>query len=234
MNVLHVVYAVLFGIGAYLLGSIPFALVIGKGFFGIDVRDHGSGNVGTTNVFRVLGKKAGILVFIGDMAKGFVPAFLAAHLHLFAPWLVIILAMLPIIGHMYSIFLRGGGGKGVATGAAVVLALMWQVYVILLVVWIVVLLASRVVCLASICSTVCFAPFTFVFAEPWAYRVAAIIVTLGVLWAHRSNMRRLFLRCEERVTFPWNRRAAGGRNDERKDERKDEREGRGDVTGRTA
>ena len=230
MSGLHVIYAVLFGIGAYLLGSIPFALVIGKGFFGTDVRDHGSGNVGTTNVFRVLGKKAGILVFIGDMAKGFVPAFLAAHLHLFAPWLVIILAMLPIIGHMYSIFLRGGGGKGVATGAAVVLALMWQVYVILLVVWIVVLLTSRMVSLASICSTVCFAPFTFVFAEPWAYRVAAIIVTLGVLWAHRSNMRRLFLRCEERVTFPWNRRAAGGR----KDGREDELEGRGDITGRTA
>jgi glycerol-3-phosphate acyltransferase PlsY len=203
MSAADIILAIVFGLGAYLVGSIPFAIVVGKWLFGVDVRDHGSGNVGTTNVFRVLGKRAGILVLAGDMLKGFVPAIVAAHLY--APWLAIILAVLPVAGHMYSIFLRGGGGKGVATGAAVVLALMWQVFVILLAIWIVVLLASRIVSLASICATIGFAVFSFVFDEPLPYRVAAVLVAIVVLWAHRSNMRRIALRCENRVTFPWNR-----------------------------
>jgi glycerol-3-phosphate acyltransferase PlsY len=212
MNAEHVVFAILLGLGGYLLGSIPFALVVGKGLFGIDVRDHGSGNVGTTNVFRVLGKKAGVLVLAGDMAKGLLPALLAAHFY--PAWLAVLLAVLPVIGHMHSVFLRGGGGKGVATGAAVVLALMWPIFVVLLAVWVIVLLTSRLVSLASICATVGFAVLSFVFTEPLAYRVAAVLVALIVLWAHRSNMRRLFLRCDNRVTFPWNRRdvvGSGGR-----------------------
>ena len=94
----------------------------GKLFYGVDVRKHGSGNVGTTNVFRVLGKRAGVAVLICDMLKGFVPAFIAAQL--FHPWFVIFIAAAPVVGHMYSIFLKGSGGKGVATGAAVVLALV--------------------------------------------------------------------------------------------------------------
>lgn len=208
MNAVHIVLAVLFGLGAYLAGSVPFAIVVGKWLFGVDVRDHGSGNVGTTNVFRVLGKRAGILVLAGDTLKAFVPAILAVHLY--HPWPAVLLAVMPVIGHMYSVFLRGGGGKGVAAGAAVVLALMWQVFLILLAIWIVVLLASRIVSLASICATVGFAVFTFVFDEPLPYRVAAVLVAVIVLWAHRSNMRRIALRCENRVTFPWDRRAALG------------------------
>lgn len=208
MSTLQIISAVFFGIGAYLIGSIIFAIVIGKWAFGVDVRDHGSGNVGTTNVFRALGKKAGIMVLVCDMAKGFVPALLAARFY--PSWLAIILAVLPVVGHMYSIFLRGGGGKGVAAGAGVILALMWQIFVVLVVVFVVVLLVSRMVSLASIFATIGFAVFTFVFTEPLAYRIAAVLVAAVVLWAHRSNIRRIVLRCENRVTFPWNRPAVGG------------------------
>ena len=202
MSALDIVLAVALGLGGYLLGSIPFALVVGKWGYGVDVRDHGSGNVGTTNVFRVLGRTAGVLVLVGDMGKGFVPAFIAAQLY--DPWLAVILAVMPVLGHMYSVFLRGDGGKGVATASAVVLALMPKIFLILAVVWIVVLVGTRLVSLASLCATVGFAALTFVFHEPLAYRIAAVLVAAIVIWAHRGNIRRIALRCENRVTFPWN------------------------------
>ncbi len=107
---------------AYLAGAIPFGVVVGKLFYGVDVREHGSGNVGTTNVFRVLGKKAGAVVMVCDILKGYIPAAIAAAL--FSPWATIFIAAAPVVGHMYSIFLKGKGGKGIATGAGVVLALV--------------------------------------------------------------------------------------------------------------
>ena len=125
MNLLlHVLAFVVLFVAAWLIGSIPFGLVVGKLFYGVDVRKHGSGNVGTTNVFRVLGKRAGVAVLICDMLKGFVPAFIASADLLPHPWAVIFIAAAPVVGHMYSIFLKGSGGKGVATGAGVVLALV--------------------------------------------------------------------------------------------------------------
>ncbi len=100
---------------AYLAGSIPFGVVVGKVFYGVDVREHGSGNVGTTNVFRVLGKKAGAVVMVCDILKGYIPAAIAAAL--FTPWAAIFIAAAPVVGHIYSIFLKGRGGKGIATGS---------------------------------------------------------------------------------------------------------------------
>ncbi len=111
---LHIVAGVALVMVAYVMGSVPFAIVIGKWFWHVDVRDHGSGNVGTTNVFRVLGRRAGTLVLVGDMAKGFIPVYIAAHY--FPAWFALIVALAALLGHMYSVFLRGGGGKGVATG----------------------------------------------------------------------------------------------------------------------
>ena len=122
---------------AYLVGSIPFGVVVGKLFYHVDVREHGSGNVGTTNVFRVLGKKAGVAVLVCDMLKGYIPAFIAAYfLRETDPWLVIFIAAAPVVGHMYSVFLKGRGGKGVATGAGVVIALVPLAVGIIAVVWV--------------------------------------------------------------------------------------------------
>ena len=192
-------------VAGYLLGSIPFAIVVGKGIWHVDVRDHGSGNVGTTNVFRVLGRRAGTLVLIGDMSKGFVPVFVAGHFY--PAWFALIVALATLLGHMYSVFLRGGGGKGVATGAGIVLALMPGVFVLALGVFLIVLLVSRMVSLASLCAALTFAVSTIVLDEPVWYQVLSILATLVVFWAHRGNIRRIALRCENRVTFPWNRRA---------------------------
>ena len=188
---------------AYLAGSIPFGLVVGKVFYHVDVREHGSGNVGTTNVFRVLGKKAGVVVLVCDMLKGFVPAFIAASF--FNPWLAIFIAAAPVVGHMYSVFLKGRGGKGVATGAGVVLALVPLAFGIILVVWVLLILTTRYVSLASLVATLLVPVFVFAFGDPLPYEIAAVLVTVVIFWAHRGNIRRLIAGNENRVRLPWSR-----------------------------
>jgi glycerol-3-phosphate acyltransferase PlsY len=197
-------FVVLLSLG-YLVGSIPFGLVVGKLFYGVDVRQHGSGNVGTTNVFRVLGKKAGVVVLVCDMLKGYVPAAIAAAL--FDPWFAVFVAAAPVVGHVYSIFLKGRGGKGIATGAAVVLALVPLVFVIILVVWILLLLTTRYVSVASLAASFLVPVLTIAFDEPLPYKIAGVLVAIIVGWAHRGNIQRLLAGEENRAKLPW----TGGR-----------------------
>jgi acyl phosphate:glycerol-3-phosphate acyltransferase len=198
-------------LSAYLLGSIPFGLIVGMAFYHVDVREHGSGNVGTTNVFRVLGKKAGTIVLVCDMLKGYVPAFIAAAF--FNPWYAIFIAAAPVVGHMYSVFLKGRGGKGVATGAGVVLALVPLAFGIILVVWILLILTTRYVSLASLVATFLVPVFVIAFDDPLPYEIAAVLVTVVIFWAHRGNIQRLIRGNENRVKLPWshdNSALAGG------------------------
>lgn len=199
---------------AYLAGSIPFGLVVGKLFYNLDVREHGSGNVGTTNVVRVLGKKAGAMVLVCDMLKGYVPAAIAAQF--LNPWLAIFIAAAPVVGHMYSVFLKGSGGKGVATGAAVVLALVPLAFGIILVVWVLLVLATRYVSLASLVATFLVPVLVIAFGDPLPYQIAAVLVTVVISWAHRGNIRRLIEGTENRVKLPWSHDhsalAGGGRS----------------------
>ena len=198
---------------AWLFGSIPFGLVIGKVFYHVDVRRYGSGNVGTTNVFRVLGKKAGTAVLICDMLKGYIPAVIAAHF--FNPWFAIFVAAAPVVGHMYSIFLKGRGGKGIATGAAVVAALVPLVFLIIIAVWIVLMLTTRYVSVASLAATFLVPVLVIWFGDPVPYQIAAVLVTIVIFYAHRGNIRRLIHGEEHRVRLPWSHDdstvAGGGR-----------------------
>jgi glycerol-3-phosphate acyltransferase PlsY len=186
---------------AYLMGSIPFGVVVGKLFYGVDVREHGSGNVGTTNVFRVLGKKAGAVVMVCDILKGYLPAATAAAL--FTPWAAIFIAAAPVLGHMYSIFLKGKGGKGIATGAGVVLALVPLAFAIIFTTWLVLIVVTRYVSVASLTAAVLVPVLTFLFDEPLPYKIAGVLVAILVWWAHRGNIRRLLAREEHRVKLPW-------------------------------
>jgi len=181
------------------------------------VRDHGSGNVGTTNVFRVLGKKAGVVVLVCDMLKGFIPAFIAAHfLRETNPWLVIFIAAAPVVGHMYSVFLKGSGGKGVATGAGVVLALVPLAFGVIAVVWVLLILITRYVSLASLVATLLVPVFVYALGDPLPYEIAAVLVTVIIFWAHRGNIRRLLNGTENRVKLQWKHDhsalAGGGRS----------------------
>ena len=148
-----ILIAVAFVLGSYLLGSIPFGFIIGK-CHGIDVRQLGSKNIGATNVTRCVGKFSGKLCFLLDFIKGALPV-LAAQWYLTSPpeykvyWVIAVL-FAAVLGHMFPVFLKFRGGKGVSTAAGAVLALVPYALLIALLVWVVVFLVSRYVSLASI------------------------------------------------------------------------------------
>lgn len=201
---------------AYLLGSVPFALVIGKGIYGVDVREQGSGNIGATNVFRVLGKKAGVLVFACDVFKGFIPVYLSLHLPEIITTnfstvenfrLVAVLAAgAAIAGHTFPVFLKFKGGKGVATGAGAILALMPLLFLITFAIFWVVLIASRTVSISSLTAVMALCLEVVITDQPTPYIVFTFISAAVIFYAHRSNIRRLSKGKENKVTFPWNRK----------------------------
>lgn len=196
--------AVLLGIGGYLLGAIPFGLIVGLRMKGVDIRQSGSGNIGTTNAYRCLGAKAGTIVLVCDIAKGAIPAVVAGLY--FQPWLAVILSVLPVFGHMRSVFLRGAGGKGVATGAGVVLGLMWPVFLIVLGAFLLVLLTVRMVSAASLTAAVVFPIATWLTGQPLAYFIVSLVLSPLVIIAHHANIRRILQGKEPRFRLPWTRR----------------------------
>lgn len=193
---------------AYLVGAIPFGYLVGRLFYGVDVRTQGSGNVGTTNVFRVLGKKAGIAVFFLDVLKGFVPALVGSLV--FGPWGAVFIASAPMVGHVYSIFLRGRGGKGVATGAGAVLALEPTTFAIIFATWLVLVFTVRIVSPASLIAAAMLPVLLIVRDSPLPYQIAAVLAAALVFYAHRGNIVRLLHGEERRFSPPWHSRSSGG------------------------
>lgn len=186
---------------AYLLGSLQPGLWIGQYFFKKDIREHGSGNTGTTNTYRVLGKYAGTAVLILDIAKGtiatLIPIWLGLQIH---PMLVGIFA---ILGHVFSIFLKFKGGKAVATSAGVVLAVQPLLILALLFVWVGILYLSSMVSLSSIIAIV-IAAIISLFLGDWILAVVVWFALLIVLVRHRSNIVRIKNGEENKVPFGLN------------------------------
>jgi acyl phosphate:glycerol-3-phosphate acyltransferase len=180
---------------AYLAGSIPFAYIAGKLFKGIDLREHGSGNLGATNVFRVMGWKIASVVMLFDMAKGALPVLLLPPR--FAPdrpvlW-AIAFGVAAIVGHVKSVFLLWkGGGKGVATAGGVFLALAPVPSLISLSVWGIVLYLSGYVSLASLASAVTLTVAVAIkYGATSPIAIACAVITVFVFWTHRANIGRL-------------------------------------------
>ncbi|MGB2601172.1 MAG: glycerol-3-phosphate 1-O-acyltransferase PlsY [Candidatus Omnitrophota bacterium] len=191
-------------ITAYLVGSIPMAYIFGKVFKGIDIREHGSGNVGATNIARVMGKKVGIVVFILDLAKGLVavtviPTFfhnIFASSGTPSELMLVLSGGASIIGHMWTIFLKFKGGKGVSTTAGVMAGLHPTILVGGLIVWIAVFAVWKYVSLASISAAVALPILAVITGKDLGFVVfSGIICILGV-YGHRTNIKRL-LRGEE-------------------------------------
>jgi len=189
---------------AYLIGSIPTGLLVGR-LRGVDIRKVGSGNVGATNVARMVGKLPGLLVLIVDIAKGYLPAtFLASKAAaLGAAWpaenLRLLMGVAAVAGHIWNPFLQFKGGKGVATGLGVLLGLDARVGLGSLAVWLAVAFATRYVSIASISAAVasCFLMAFLGHSALWVW--GAIAVALAILWRHRSNMLRLLQREEPKI-----------------------------------
>ena len=180
---------------SYLAGSIPSAYLAGKAR-GVDLRKHGSGNLGATNVVRVLGPKIGAVVFIADLMKGFLPVyFLPVYTETLQPGLwALVYGAAAILGHVKPVFLLGkGGGKGVATASGVFLALAFVPMLIAEVVWVSVFYLTRYVSLASLLGAAVL-PIAILVWERNPQSpvfIASVIIAVFVFWTHRANIGRL-------------------------------------------
>lgn len=178
-------------IGSYLLGTIPFGLVIVRAWRGVDIREYGSGNIGATNVLRVAGLAPAAVVFAADMAKGLVPVVITKGLLPGAPWMAVASGMLAILGHSLSVFLRFRGGKGAATGLGVIIGLDARVAGIAFAIWLLVVGVSKYVSLASIIATASVPTLMWILHLPVEYQTFSLLAACLVVVRHRSNIARL-------------------------------------------
>jgi acyl phosphate:glycerol-3-phosphate acyltransferase len=210
---------------AYLIGSIPTAIWLSKAYFGIDIREYGSGNSGATNTFRVLGPKWGSFVMAIDILKGVAATSLYVFLpyYLTSEWdrtnLMVGLGLAAVLGHIFPIWADFRGGKGVATLFGMILAIQPLVAACCIGIFIVVLYLTRFVSLSSILASVAFAVFIlFIFNEQEPlYRAFAIAVTLTVVLTHQKNISRLLKGSESKVPILKHR-------DRRRERRRSEKE----------
>lgn len=189
---------ILLSVAAYLLGAIPFGLLVAKSR-GVDIRTQGSGNIGATNVFRVIGKGWGIFTFVLDALKGFIPSFFFPRLAgLDTEWGVLF-GIVAILGHSFPVYLKFKGGKGVATSAGMLLGVAPVAVGVGFVSWALCMVVSRIVSLSSIVAAIAVAIAVWVL-DPKALvvNIALTILAMLVIWLHRANIRRLLNGTESR------------------------------------
>ncbi|MBQ2424474.1 MAG: glycerol-3-phosphate 1-O-acyltransferase PlsY [Alistipes sp.] len=206
---------------AYLLGSIPSAVWIGKHYFGVDIREHGSKNAGATNMLRVLGLRAALPVFVIDFLKGFVAVTLMGFVRLnpefSQAWVInlkIVAVAASVVGHIFPIFAGFRGGKGVSTLIGAVTAVQPNLAFLCFAVWVVVFVFTHYVSLASIVAGCCFPVFVVIFSTTlynrygdfsWIFIIFSLSVALMLLWTHRANIGRL-RRGEESKIHLWKKK----------------------------
>ncbi|WP_316859186.1 glycerol-3-phosphate 1-O-acyltransferase PlsY [uncultured Cohaesibacter sp.] len=203
---------------AYLLGSIPAGFLAGKLLQGIDIREHGSGSTGATNVLRTLGKGPALAVFLFDVGKGVAAILLARWLcqwllggetgavqgaandpDQWASWIIALAGLMVIVGHSRSLWLNFTGGKSIATGLGMLLAISWPVGLSGLAVFIIVLAIVRIVSLSSILAALTVMIVATLLALPLAYLILVYLGALYVIWRHKANVKRLLAGTEPRV-----------------------------------
>ncbi|MFA4905216.1 MAG: glycerol-3-phosphate 1-O-acyltransferase PlsY [Candidatus Margulisiibacteriota bacterium] len=187
----------LFIILGYLSGSIPFGYLIAK-LKGVDIRKTGSGNIGATNIFRTLGPAAGILVFALDFIKGLAPT-LAALFYLKDPLQVILVGLFAILGHSFSIFLKGKGGKGAATGLGVLAVIAPDILAFTAILVVILIFTTRYVSIGSIFGAAAVAALMFILGKPLPYAVASLLAAALIVARHIPNIKRLLNGTERNI-----------------------------------
>ena len=193
----------LFALGAYLLGAIPTGLVLARLFSATDIRTGGSGNIGATNVTRLLGRKFGVLTLLGDMLKGFLPVYIGS---LFFPdpsggtdyMMLSIFGLAAFLGHLFPVYLTFKGGKGVATGFGVFAYLAPAPLVLVLVLFVIIVAVSRYVSLGSLSAAIVLPLLLMLYSYPLPVVAIGIVMGLLVFLRHKNNIQRLLQGTENR------------------------------------
>lgn len=184
----------------YLVGSIPTGLILSRAIAGVDIRERGSGNIGATNAYRTVGKSVGILTLVGDALKGFLPVIVALKSGIPDPWVAGV-GLCAFLGHVFSLFLRFRGGKGVATGLGVFLALTPTPVLIALAIFIVVVSITRYVSLGSITAAATLPLASHLLGYPPERVATTLLIALIVIAKHHENIARLIRGTENRFTL---------------------------------
>ena len=204
---------IIIAIMAYAIGSINFSVIISKKIAGFDVREKGSGNAGTTNMLRSVGKKAALLTLICDTLKGVIAVLLALIIgkmfkNVDKALLVQIAGILVVVGHTFPIFFEFKGGKGVATSLGVLLMINWKIGLICLVFAVVIMAVSRIVSMGSIGAAILFPVLTLFFSTNFIvavngikYFIFSLILAGIVVFNHRANVRRIMAGTENKLSF---------------------------------
>lgn len=190
---------------AYLIGSIPSGLWIGRAFYATDIREHGSGNLGATNTFRVLGTKAGAVVTAMDILKGtlatLLPTFVILSNSSIHP---LVAGAIAVVGHMYPIFAKFKGGKAVATSAGVLLGYHWPIFVLLIIIFLVCLKVCKMVSLSSMIAGVfamIYSVINAIITHEYYLLIITTILVVFVFYRHRANIGRIKNGTEPKI--PW-------------------------------
>ncbi|WP_243387963.1 glycerol-3-phosphate 1-O-acyltransferase PlsY [Bacillus kexueae] len=185
---------------AYLIGSIPSGLIVGKWGYGVDIREHGSGNLGGTNTFRTLGVKAGLIVTISDILKGTLAAALPLFFGVEANFHPLLAGIIAAVGHMYPIFANFRGGKAVATSGGVLLLHSPLLFISTLAVFFLILYISKYVSLSSMLTGV-YAVIYSLFTKDIPLIIVVSILAFFVIYRHRANIKRILNKTEPKVKW---------------------------------
>ena len=189
---------------AYLLGSIPSGLWIGQYFFQKDIRQFGSGNLGSTNAFRVLGKKAGSVVLFCDVFKGFLAMILAMTVFKQDSLSPLWIASFAVIGHTFPLFASFKGGKAVATFAGMILAYQPLLLLYGLIIFLALLAITRMVSLTAMVTITAGVLLSLLFND-WTLTAFALAIDIFIIYRHRSNIQRILNGTENKVPMPWDK-----------------------------
>lgn len=195
VGILHFLLGFVLG---HVCGSVPSGLWLVQAFHGIDIRNYGSKNIGTTNVFRTVGPKTAVLVLIADAFKGILAVGIMSYFF-HNPLLDVITALGALLGHNYSLFLGFKGGKGVATALGLLIFMMPKVAVASFGIWLVCVLLTRYVSLGSIMAAIFTPPLAWYLGYPSAYVIFSVVVAFFVVLRHKENIHRLLTGTESRI-----------------------------------
>lgn len=185
-------------VASYLIGAIPNGLIFGRLFWGVDLREHGSRNIGATNAWRTLGKGPGLLIFFLDFLKGVVGVYLG-NLSGEGPSALVLGGLMAMVGHSCSLFLRFQGGKGVATGLGVVAMLMPKATVLIFLLWFLLVYFTGYVSLGSIVAASAVPLAAWWTDAPRAYFLFGVVAALFVIYRHKANIERLAAGTESKI-----------------------------------